>query len=78
MYRSQFSEIAQKVYSSQDLEEDNQGKRLSHVGNGQEKKLGETDQEKGFKNSLILFDGVSSTELLEFRQKYLQSTLLNM
>lgn len=76
MNRSQFLEIAQKVYSSQDLEEDNQGKKLSRVGNRQEKKIGETDQEKGFKNSLILFDGVSSTDLLEFRQKYLQSTLL--
>lgn len=75
MNRSQFLEIAQKVYSSQDLEEDNQGKKLSRVGNRQEKKIGETDQEKGFKNSLILFDGVSSTDLLEFRQKYLQSAL---
>lgn len=46
------------------------------MGKRQEKKIGETDQEKVFKNSLILFDGVPSTDLSEFRQNYLQSTLL--
>lgn len=62
-------EIAQKVYSSQDLEEGQPGEETLLCGEQTRKKIGETDQEKGFKNSLILFDGVSSTDLLEFRQK---------
>lgn len=34
------------------------------------------NQEKGFRDSLASFDGALSTDLLEFRQKYPQSTLL--
>lgn len=38
--------------------------------------IGETDQEKGFRGSPAIFDGALCVELLEFRQRYPQNTLL--
>lgn len=37
--------------------------------------MGEINQEKGFRDSSVSFDGALSADLLEFRQKYPQSTL---
>lgn len=38
--------------------------------------MGEIDQEKGFRDPPASFDGAPSADLMEFRQKYSQSTLL--
>lgn len=46
------------------------------LGKPTREETGEVNQEKGLRDSLASSDGALSTDLLEFRQKYPQSTLL--
>lgn len=77
----QLLEIAQNVYSSQDLAKNSWRRKFSHVVITA---LGETDKTGNEGNRpreqdqelLASFDGILSADLLEFRQKYPECTLL--